>query len=226
MGGGKMRKIVIVLILILTILIGCKKEKMERAKEMMKQGALEEVRTCVLFDNSLSYKPYISDTLIQVRDLFRYLAEKYPESNTTLIMIDKEAKIIWSGASKDLQRAYDELKETLRHGTSRFTNLTDAVNKALYFLNKEKAGRKILLIFSDMKHSMPNYYPKDQKVVPPPENFPWERLKDVEIYVFYVPYEEWQEWQKVIANKEVKIKSFHPEELKTLKAFQVVFGEE
>jgi hypothetical protein len=226
MGGFKMKKVAIALILILTILTGCKKERIERATEIMKQEALEEVRTCVLFDNSLSYKPYISDTLIQVRDIFRYLAEKYPKTNTALIMIDKEAKIIWSGASEDLQRPYDELKETLRRETSRFTNLTDAVNKALYFLNKEKARRKILLIFSDMKHSMPNYYPNDQKVVPPPENFPWERLKDIEIYVFYVPYEEWQEWQKVIANKEVKIKGFLPEELKTLKAFQVVFEEE
>ncbi|MDI6891203.1 MAG: VWA domain-containing protein [Thermodesulfovibrionales bacterium] len=221
-----MRKILLAGMILLLSLTACDREKLEKARAIMKQESMEEVQVAVLFDNSLSYKPFIDDTLIQVRDVFRYLAATYPEANTTLIMIDKNAKIIWSGLSRDLQKPYDELKNILKNKTSKYTNLIDAVNKAVYFLNKEKANRQILIIFSDMKHSMPDYHPRDYEVVPPPEDYPWEGLKGIETYAFFVPYKEWHEWVKVMDQKGVKIKGFLPEELKTAKAVQIVFEEE
>lgn len=221
-----MKKITIAILISLLFTSACDKERIEKAKAIMEQDSLQEVQLVVLFDNSLSYKPFIKETLIQVRDVFRFLATKYPEANTTLIMIDYKANIVWSGLSKDLQRPYEELKNILENETSQYTNLTDAVNKTIYFLEKEKANRKILLIFSDLKHSMPDYHPRDSEVVPPPKDFPWDKLKNIETYAFFVPFKEWQEWKKVTGEKGLKIKGFLPEELKTVKAVQIVFEEE
>lgn len=220
-----MRKLIIASLLLL-IITGCDKERFEKAKAIMEQESLEGIQVVLLFDNSISYKPFIEKTLVQVRDVFRYLATQYPGSRASLILIDSKATIIWSGLSQDLQKPYDELKDILQKKTSKFTNLIEAINKALYFLEETKAERKVLLIFSDMKHSTPGYYPLDTEVVPPPHEFPWQELNGVEIYAFFVPYKEWSQWKMVMGQKGVKIKGFLPEELKTVRAVQIIFKED
>jgi hypothetical protein len=220
------RKILILGIILLS-LTACDSERLEKAKAIMAQDeSAQDIQIAVLFDNSISYKPFIEDTLLQVKAVFQHMAAKYPQAEVTLIMVDTKANIIYSGLSKDLQRAYDDLADRLRNETAKFTNLTDAVNKALYFLEKGKAHRKALLIFSDMKHSMPDYYPKDIEVVPPPPDFPWDALKGVETYAFYVPYKEWRLWEKTLNEKGAIITAKLPEELKTLKVTQIIFKED
>ncbi|MEM7828190.1 MAG: VWA domain-containing protein [Candidatus Aenigmatarchaeota archaeon] len=222
-----MRKILIITGIILLSLTACDSERLEKAKTMMAQDeSTQDIQIAILFDNSISYKPHIEDTLLQVKGVFQYMAAKYPGAETSIIMVDTKANIIYSGLSKDLQRAYDDLVDKLRNETTQFTNLTDAVNKALYFLEKGKAHRKVMLIFSDMKHSMPDYYPQDIEVVPPPPDFPLDGLKGVETYAFYVPYKEWRLWRKTLDEKGVIITAKLPEELKSLKVTQIIFKED
>jgi hypothetical protein len=228
MGGNRsVRKLLLIGLLLLSTITGCDSERLEKAKAIMAQDeSAQGIQIAVLFDNSISYKPFIEDTLLQVKGVFQHMAAKYPEAEVSLIMVDTKANIIYSGLSKDLQRAYDDLADRLRNETAKFTNLTDAVNKSLYFLEKGKAHRKLLLIFSDMKHSLPDYYPQDIEVVPPPPDFPWDGLKGVEVYIFYVPYKEWREWEKVVNGKGAIITAKLPEQLKTLKAAQIIFKDE
>ncbi|MEK6689959.1 MAG: hypothetical protein AABY78_01490 [Nitrospirota bacterium] len=221
-----MRKILILGTILLS-LTACDSERLKKAKAIMAQDeSLQDIQVVILFDNSISYKPFIEDTLVQVKGVFQHVAAKYPEAEVSLVMIDTKATIIYSGLSRDLQRAYDDLSNRLRNETAMFTNLTDAVNKALYFLGKAKSRKKVLLVFSDMKHSMPDYFPQDIEVVPPPSDFPWDGLKGVETYAFYVPYKEWREWGKVLNEKGLKITVKLPEELKTAKVTQIIFKEE
>lgn len=221
-----MRKILILGIILLS-LTACDSERLKKAKAIMAQDeSLQDIQVVILFDNSISYKPFIENTLVQVKGVFQHMAAKYPESEVSLVMIDTKATIIYSGLSRDLQKAYDDLSNRLRNETASFTNLTDAVNKALYFLGKAKSRKKVLLVFSDMKHSMPDYFPQDIEVVPPPSDFPWDGLKGVETYAFYVPYKEWREWGKVLNEKGLTITVKLPEELKTAKVTQIIFKEE
>lgn len=205
----------------------CSRENLRKAKATLLQESQQEMEVVILFDNSLSYKPYISQTLSQVLDVFKYLAKNHPQCSTSLVLIDQKATIIWSGTNKDLQKPYDELKRILQTETSPYTDLVGAVERGLYFLNKDNAAEKYLLIFSDMKHSTPSYYPSDKELVPPPAGFPWEEINrsEVHVFVFFVPYTEWKAWSLLAKEKGVDIKGFLPEELKTKRAVQIVFGE-
>jgi hypothetical protein len=224
----RVRRLIVAITALLT-LTACDKEKMERAKAALSRDeSIPEIQMAVLFDNSISYKAFIEPTLSQVKGVFQHMAAKYPEAEVGLIMIDTKATIIYSGPSKDLQRAYDDLSDKLRHETSKFTNLIDAVEKGLYFLEKARARRKVMVVFSDLKHSLPDYYPQDMEVVPPPPGFPWEKIKEagVEMYAFYVPYREWREWGKVMEKTGGRIAAKLPEELKTVKAAEILFKED
>lgn len=217
---------------ILLILPGCSKENREKAKEQMKADeSRPEIQVSVLFDNSLSYKEYVNDTLVNVKKVFQYLASKYGSDEKikiSLILIDSNATIIYNGKAKDLQRPYDDVEKILKTGQSKYTDLSGAVNRALYFFKEGNAKRKVILLFTDMKASTPKYHPKDDEVVPPPPDFPWQELKNekVEIFAFFVPYKERILWQPVSAEKGVNINALLPEEMKTETAYKLVFKEE
>jgi hypothetical protein len=219
-------KSIYLIILVAILFSSCGKENVRKAKAILFQEK-DEIRVVVLFDNSLSYKQYISPTLVQVRELFKHLAHDYPQCSTSLLLIDQKATI-WSGKNQSLQRAYDELKNLLQKETSRYTNLIDAVERGLYLLKKEEAEKYYLLIFSDLKHSTPSYFPQDKDLVPPPTNFPWEEIKkaDANVFAFYVPFKEWKVWENVSRLMGVNIKGFLPEELKSVMVKDIVFGGE
>lgn len=214
------------------ILAGCKQENIEKAKGALNMDeSRPDIQVSVLFDNSKSYKEYVGSTLDNVKKIFQYLASKYSDDErikVSLILIDTNASIIFNGKAKDLQRPYDDVAHRLKDGQSRFTNLSDAVNKAIYFLREGKAKRKIMILFTDMKASTPDYYPKDEVVVPPPKDFPWKELKteQIETYAFFVPYKEWQLWMPLVKENGVSIKAKLPEEMKTETAFKLIFTEE
>ncbi|MBI4691202.1 MAG: VWA domain-containing protein, partial [Nitrospirae bacterium] len=210
----------------------CKQGNLQKAKEMLAEDeGRPEIQVSVLFDNSISYKDYVEKTLDNVKKVFQYLASKYGNDENvkvSLILIDTEAKIVFNGKTRDLQRAYDDVANELRSGQTQFTDLTNAVNRALYFLSEGKAKRKVIMMFTDMKASKPDYHPKDEKTVPPPPDFPWDELKaeNVEIYAFFVPYEERKLWKPVTEEKGVRIIAKLPEEMKTESAYNLVFKEE
>lgn len=221
--------LVLSIIIMMLTFVACSKDNRDKAKEMMKEDETRpEIQVSILFDNSLSYKNYIDDTLINVKKVFQYLAANYNSNDdikVSLILIDSEATIIFNGKAKDLQRPYDDVEKTLKTGQSNFTDLTGAVNRALYFFKEGNAKRKVMLLFTDMKASTPKYHPKDDEVVPPPREFPWDDLKKekIEIFAFFVPYKERVLWQPVTAEKGMIIKAMLPEEMKTESAYKLVF---
>lgn len=228
-----MRNILLIATLIAILFsAACKQENLQKAKEMLAEDeGIPELQVSVLFDNSISYKGYVEKTLDNVKKIFQYLASKYGNDENikvSLILIDTEAKIIFNGKARDLQRAYDDVANELRNGQTQFTDLTNAVNRALYFLREGKAKRKVIMLFTDMKASKPDYHPGDEKTVPPPPDFPWNELKTekVEVYSFFVPYDEWQTWMPVVSEKGVQIIAKLPEEMKTESAYKLVFKEE
>ncbi len=79
-----------------------------------------------------------------------------------------------------------------------------------------------------MKASTPEYHPKDEQVVPPPPDFPWDELKgnNIETYAFFVPFKEWKIWIPAMKEKGVLIKETLPEGLKTTKVTDIIFPEE
>lgn len=216
----------IVSLAMVLVVSSCDQANLEKAKEIMKEDSRQNIQVAVLFDNSISYKPHIDKTLDQVKDIFRLLANDYPETNTSLVMVDHQATIIWRGLSKDLQTPYDELADLLTAKTSKFTNLSDAVGKACYLLKNSENDRKIILVFSDLKHSMPDYHPADEEIIPPPDDFPWTELRGIEIFAFYVPYRELKAWKTAGVKNGISLSGFLPEEMKTAKAAEIIFGKE
>lgn len=228
-----MNRLFPLLIVAVSILaLGCNQENLANARKVLSEDENKpEIAVSVLFDNSISYKKFVEDTLNNVKKIFQYLASKYGSDENmkvSLILIDSDAKIIFNGKPRDLQRAYDDVATILKTGQTKFTNLSGAVNRAIYFLKESNAGRKVIVMFTDMKASTPNFHPKDEKVVPPPPDFPWDTLKseNIEIFSFYVPYDEWNAWMPVAEEKGVEITAKLPEEMKTESAHQIVFKEE
>ena len=222
----------LLIVVISMLFLGCKQENLENARKALSEDENKpEIAVSVLFDNSISYKGYVEDTLNNVKKIFQYLASKYSSDENmkvSLILIDSDAKIIFNGKPRDLQRAYDDVANILKTGQTKFTNLSGAVNRAIYFLRESNASRKVIVMFTDMKASTPNFHPKDEKVVPPPPDFPWDELKkeEIEIFSFFVPYEEWKVWIPVVEEKGVEITAKLPEEMKTESAYKIVFKEE
>lgn len=206
---------------------GCRKENIEKFKAGMADEGAPEVAVSILFDNSLSYKTYVEETTKHVKWLFQYLAATHPEAKVSLVLLDSEAKGVFNGRAEDLQKPYDELVATLRNGRSSFTDISGGVERAAYYLSKEKARRKIMIIFSDMKASTPSFHPNDEPVVPPPPDFPWQKLKagNIRTYAMFVPFEEWSQWADAVQANGDLISASLPEELKTAKVHEVVFPE-
>jgi hypothetical protein len=225
-------KKVLIPVLIILALTGCTGKNVEEAKKVFAEdGAAFQV--IVLFDNSRSYKSYVDLTLKNVTRLFQHLAREDQGDEhlkTSLILIDTKASILFNGNARDLQAAYDKVAKALKDGQSDYTDLTEATQRALYFLKQGKAKRKIIVIFSDMKASTPKYYPTDKETVPPPPDFPWEELKKekIEVYAFCVPLPEWKLWEPVAGQKGLMITERVPEdqEIQAGNAYRVIFEKE
>lgn len=219
-------------LLIVILFLGCKAENLEKAKAVLSEDeSIPEIQVSILFDNSISYKKYVDNTLENVKKLFQYLASEYGNDEkiaVSLILVDTNATIIFNGKAVHLQRAYDDVSNILKNGQSKYTDLSKAINRSIYFLQKNKARRKMVVMFTDMKASTPKYHPGNEPVVPPPPDFPWDELKKsgIEIYAFFVPLDEWMLWEKLSNEKGVKINVKLPEEMKTESAYNLIFGEE
>jgi hypothetical protein len=200
-GRNEMKRLFSFLLIISLTAMSCNRENVQKFKAALKEDdARPEIQVAVLFDNSISYKDYVLDTLNNVKKLFQFLVSKYGSDENikvSLILIDSKASIIFNGKVRDLQRAFDDVEKTLKTGQSQFTDLSNAVNRALYFFTEGNAKRRVLIMFTDMKASTPNYHPRDEEVVPPPPDFPWDGLRNenVEAYAFFVPFKEWRLWQ-------------------------------
>lgn len=227
-----MKKVVIIVALMMA-LVACKGKNVEEARKIFTDDDAAAFQVVVLFDNSLSYKSSVDLTLQNVTRLFQYLAKRDrgdEEIKTSLILIDSKASILFNGRAKDLQSAYDKVANVLKEGQSAYTDLTEATQRAIYFLKQTKAKRKILVIFSDMKASTPKYYPADKETVPPPPDFPWNELstEKIEVYAFCVPYAEWKLWEPVMSEKSFTITERVPEDqdITSGNAYKIIFAKE
>ncbi|MCL6580614.1 MAG: hypothetical protein K6U08_03225 [Firmicutes bacterium] len=227
---AKLSVVAVALLGAASVLVGGCLGNMQLARQELL--AAEDTRpalaVAVLFDNSASFKDWTDTTLEEVRGLFAYLAREYPEANVSLILIASQAENLFSGPAAKLQTAYDDLRAKLQQGRSAFTNLSASVSRASFFLGEVDAKRKVCLIFSDLKHSTPTYYPNDAREVPPPKDFPWNAVRDMEVFAFYVPYEEWLLWKREVENQGLadRFRGLLPEQMKAVHVTEVVFPDE
>jgi len=209
---------VLAAVLLGTVLLTSCAANLEKAKQelLAQEDTRPPVAVAVLFDNSASYRDWVEPTLSEVRLLFQCLAARHPEAGVSLVLVASEPQNIFSGKAARLQTAYDDLARILRHGRSPYTDLSMAVNHASYFLEKADPQRKVMIIFSDLKHSTPSYYPRDARTVPPPEDFPWDRVDDVDVFAVYAPFAEWRLWNEQVEARglQATFQALLPEEMK------------
>jgi hypothetical protein len=216
------------LVLLATVLTGCA-ANIERAKqELAAEDPRPPVAVAVLFDNSRSYHEWIEPAVKQVVGLFERLAADYPEANVSLVLIASDAENIFSGEAGNLGTAWKDLQACVDAGRTPYTNLSGAVTHAAYFLEEANSQRRVMVIFSDMKHSMPGFYPQDAAEVPPPGDFPWGAVLGVDVYSVYVPFEEWLLWKTAIDPRGLKesFRGLLPEQMKDKNIADIVFPDD
>ncbi|MCW2279364.1 VWA domain-containing protein [Heliophilum fasciatum] len=218
----------LMLTLLMSLLTGCNGENLEKAQgEMMRNETTKPPAVCVLFDNSPSFQDYAESSLTEIKMVFQVLARQYPDSTVSLVLINEEPVNVFSGEAKRLDIAYQELSQVVNGDRSHASNLSAAVHNGSYFLQNADAGRRIMLIFSDMQHTVPDYYPNGSPDgrVPVPEAFPWDDIKDMEVYAVHVSFNEWELWQQEIAKRNMgeHFRPLFPEQMKANHVVNVVF---
>jgi hypothetical protein len=165
-------------------------------------------KVVLIVDGSGSYKPRqaeavrravaLLDEMSQTR-LHRWETET---DRISIISLDAMPELLWSGSLQELKamesKGWTE-RFSARKDLSSCTDVARAFQLAVQHLDGDpRYVSKYLIIFSDLIHEPPTKSVRtcQKPVYGPPEDLPWEGLKDVSITVFWVPSDQKFIWRQ------------------------------
>lgn len=167
----------------------------------------------VLLDASGSYRSRIPDATKRVADLLDGMAKQEVhrwDNNTdqiVLISLDASPAVIWEGTLVELKRINRSAWEERIKSRSDFARCTDVDGAFALAIDRlqgdQRDTHKYVFAFTDMQQEAPTTSlstcaaPK----LGPSEQFPWNKLQDISVSVFWMPPRQILPWKRASSDQ-------------------------
>jgi hypothetical protein len=170
-------------------------------------------RIVAIVDGSGSFKSRVADAVARLVALLDQMARTKVHrwdsgvDHVTIVALDALPAVIWQGTVRDLKEMNRNAWTERFKARTDFTGCTD-VSAAFRVAAEHLDGDpryigKYLFVFSDLVDEPPaalsvrNCRPP-KRPSPPPQDFPWEALRDVSVSALWVPADQILAWQRAV----------------------------
>jgi len=162
----------------------------------------------VLLDTSGSYRSRIPDATKRVANLLDDMAKQEVhrwDNNTdqiVLISLDASPAVIWEGTLAELKGIDRPAWEERIKGRSDFASCTDVDGAFALAADRlqgdQRDTHKYVFAFTDMQHEAPTTSLSTcaAPTLGPSDQFPWDRLQDISVSVFWMPPRQILPWKR------------------------------
>ena len=165
-------------------------------------------RVVIVMDRSGTYAKRLEEALNKAIQLLDEMAKRKihrwekASDRITIISLDAMPEVIWEGTVKDLKALDNAAWKSRLLSRADYQNCTDVIAAFKLAATKLEGDpryiNKYLFVFSDLIHEPPGNSIGRCKLPGklPPDEFPWETLRDVSVSVFWIPPEQKLLWKR------------------------------
>jgi len=166
-----------------------------------------------IVDGSGSFKSRTAEAVTRLTTLLDDMARQKVNrwesevDQVAIVALDALPAVIWEGTVRDLKEMNRNAWAERFKARTDFASCTDvsgAFRVAAEHLQGDPASvGKYLFVFSDLVHEPPDQTVRKCRAPhhpsPPPQDFPWDTLRDVSVSVLWVPADQILAWQRSVA---------------------------
>lgn len=146
----------------------------------------------ILYDTTGSFKAHLDEAWGWVERLLKKF-RKGRQDQITLIRLDGEPRVLFDLSAREVEEAHQKFLALKEGSKGCCTDVAGAFNLAAFVLKRDRwAGRKVLLVFSDLIHE------PQGRPVPPPRELDWGGLQGVELVAYFVAPEQISPWKQLL----------------------------